>query len=53
MRTPSPVKLGRQPIHAHRLAGGGHLHKQLAQVLQGDDERAIGLAELQRSKLAQ
>jgi hypothetical protein len=34
------------------LAGGGHLRKQRAQVVQGGDEAAVGLAEAQRAKLA-
>jgi hypothetical protein len=43
---------GGQPVHTHRLAGGGHLRKQRAQVVQGGDEAAVGLAEAQRAKLA-
>ena len=48
-----PPHPGRQPIHAHRRTGCGHFRKELAQVLQGDDEPAIGLAAPRRSMLAQ
>ncbi len=35
---------GGQPVHHHGLAGGGHLCKPLAQVVEAGDEAAIGLA---------
>jgi hypothetical protein len=35
---------GGQPVHAHRLAGCGHLPKPAAQVVQAGDEAAVGLA---------
>jgi hypothetical protein len=36
---------GGQPVHADRLAGGGHLRKPLAKVVQAGDEAPVGLAE--------
>jgi hypothetical protein len=49
---PGPLHPGRQPVHAHRLAGLGHLRQQRTQVVQGGDKAAVGLAEAQRAKLA-
>jgi hypothetical protein len=43
---------GGQPVDHHHLTGLGHLRKQRAQVVQGGDEGAVGLAEAQRAKLA-
>src|SRR5512132_4204178 len=44
---------GRQPVQADRLAVLGHLRQPLAQVGEGSDERAVGLAEPQRAERAQ
>jgi hypothetical protein len=44
---------GRQPVDHDRLAGAGHLPKALAQLGEGGDEGAVGLAEPQRGQLAQ
>jgi hypothetical protein len=41
---PGPLHPGRQPVHAHRLAGLGHLRKAIAEVGEGSDEGAVGLA---------
>src|SRR5215216_1129577 len=35
---------GRQPVHADRLAGLGHLRQQFAQLVEAGDEAAVGLA---------
>jgi hypothetical protein len=35
---------GRQPVHADRLAGGGHLPKPVSQLVEGGDEGPVGLA---------
>lgn len=42
---------GRQPVQANRLAGCGHLGKPPAQVVEGGDEGAVGLAGPQCAKL--
>src|SRR5512132_1210165 len=44
---------GGQPVHAHRLAGGSHFCQQLAQVIKGGDEGAVGLTEPQRTQGAE
>jgi hypothetical protein len=44
---------GGQPVHADRLAGCGHLGKPAAQVVQGGDEGAVGLAEAEGGQLAE
>jgi hypothetical protein len=44
---------GRQPVKAHRLAGADHLGKPAAQVVQGADEAAVGLAVPQRRQRAE
>jgi hypothetical protein len=44
---------GGQPVDHDRLAGCSHLHQQFAQVVEGGDEGAVGLAEPHGGKLAQ
>ena len=48
-----PLHPDAQPVHPHRLAGFGHLLKQRAQVLEGGDKRAVGLAEPQAGQRAE
>jgi hypothetical protein len=43
---------GGQPVHADRLAGRGHLHQHLAQVIEAGDEGAVGLAEAEGARRA-
>ena len=42
-----------QAVDHDRLAGLGQLLKQLAQILEGGNEDAVGLAEPQRAKRAE
>jgi hypothetical protein len=44
---------GRQPINHDRLAGSCHLHQQPAQVVEGGDEGAVGLAEAEGAQRAE
>jgi len=44
---------GAQAVHQRRLAGGPHLPKQLAELLHGGDEAAVGLAEPKGGKPAE
>jgi hypothetical protein len=44
------LHLGGQPVEHDCLAGAGHLRKPLAELVQGGDEAAIGLAEPERAE---
>jgi hypothetical protein len=48
-----PLQPSRQPVHHDRLAGACHLQQQRAQVGQGGDEGAVGLAEAEGGQGAQ
>src|SRR6266542_3764002 len=50
---PGALHAGGEPVHADCLAGAGHLPKQFAQVVQGGDAGAVGLAEPERAKRAE